>query len=154
MTLTADPGVAESRLAARAQAALPDGLRAVTRQALDAEATATAGNDQRKLTSVLLSFAGIALFVATFLVANAFAMLSAARAGEHALLRAIGATRRHVLRLVLTEAVLVGTVAAVLGHLLGMGGWRPCRPGCSVPPTGQVSHCASSRRSPRSPPSA
>ncbi|MEK8168949.1 ABC transporter permease [Streptomyces sp. M19] len=42
---------------------------------------------------------------------------------EHALLRAIGATRQYVIRMVLTEAALVGAVASVLGW-----GWAPVRP--------------------------
>ncbi|RFU86843.1 ABC transporter permease [Streptomyces triticagri] len=112
---------AQERLARGVQAALPDGLRAVTRQALDAEAAAAARSDQGKLTGILLSFGAVALLVATFLIANTFTMLSAARAREHALLRVVGATRGHVLRLVLTEALLVGTVAAAAGHLLGFG---------------------------------
>ncbi|MFI9027791.1 ABC transporter permease [Streptomyces sp. NPDC053560] len=121
LTLTARDGTSEQRLAREAAAVLPDGLRAVTRQDLNAEQEAASGGDEDKLTGILLSFGAIALLVATFLVANTFTMLSAARAREHALLRAVGASRRYVLRLVLTEALLIGTLAAVLGHLLGIG---------------------------------
>ncbi|WP_052863275.1 ABC transporter permease [Streptomyces niger] len=121
LTLTAHRGVSAQRLARAADAVLPDGLRAVTRQALNAEREAASGGDEDKLTGILLSFGAIALLVATFVVANTFTMLSAARAREHALLRAVGASRRYVLRLVLTEALLIGTLAAALGHLLGIG---------------------------------
>ncbi|RII15947.1 Macrolide export ATP-binding/permease protein MacB [Streptomyces sp. YIM 130001] len=115
-----DPA-AQERLARGVQSVLPDGLRAVTRQSLDAESSAGAQGDQDKLTGILLSFGAVALLVATFLIANTFTMLSAARAREHALLRVVGATRGYVLRLVLTEALLVGAVAAAVGHLLGFG---------------------------------
>ena len=60
----------------------------------------------------LLAFAGIALFVGIFIIANAFTMLVAQRTKELALLRAVGASRRQVTRSVLFEALVVGVVAA------------------------------------------
>lgn len=119
ITLTAAHATSDSQLASQAQKLLPSGLRAVTRTEL--ESGAASGGDADKLTTLLLSFAGVALFVSTFLVANTFTMLSAARAREHALLRAVGATRNHVLRMVLTEAALVGTAASAIGYGLGIG---------------------------------
>ncbi|MYR56482.1 FtsX-like permease family protein, partial [Streptomyces sp. SID625] len=74
-----------------------------------------------KLGTLLLVFAGIALVVSAFLVGNTFTMLSAARAREHALLRAVGASRGRVLRTVLGEAALVGAVAALAGYVTGIG---------------------------------
>ncbi|WP_433350592.1 ABC transporter permease [Microtetraspora malaysiensis] len=115
--LTAAPGTSETRLAQRAQALLPPGLEAVTRSHLDAETVP----GEEKLTMLLLSFAGVALFVSTFLIANTFTMLSAARAREHAILRAIGATRSYVTHLVLAEAVLVGVLASAAGYASGVG---------------------------------
>ncbi|MFC0861941.1 ABC transporter permease [Sphaerimonospora cavernae] len=117
ITLTAASGTSEEILAERAAKLLPPGLEAVTRSALDTEAAPA----DDKLSMLLLGFAGIALFVSTFLIANTFTMLSAARAREHALLRAIGATRGYVMRLVLAEALLVGTIASFAGYLLGIG---------------------------------
>ncbi|POX42520.1 ABC transporter permease [Streptomyces sp. Ru73] len=119
LTLTAAPGTSPDVLAARAAKLLPAGLQAVPRAQLDAEAAASP--DARKIGTLLLVFAGIALLISGFLVGNTFAMLSAARAREHALLRAVGATRAYVLRLVLTEAALLGTVASVAGYLAGIG---------------------------------
>ncbi|MFB7918211.1 ABC transporter permease [Streptomyces sp. NPDC056061] len=119
ITLTAADGIPHTQLAEQAQRLLPSGFRAATRADLDAEAAST-GDDQ-KLTTILLGFAGTALFVSTFLVANTFTMLSAARAREHALLRAVGATRKYVMRPVLAEAAIVGAVASVAGYVLGIG---------------------------------
>ncbi|MFD7503975.1 ABC transporter permease [Streptomyces sp. NPDC059850] len=116
ITLTAADGVSDARLAREAEKVLPSGVMAATRAELESSATT---GDEDKLTQLLLSFAGVALFVSTFLVANTFTMLSAARAREHALLRAVGATRSHVMRRVLTEAALVGTVASIAGYALG-----------------------------------
>lgn len=117
ITLSAGPGTSQDRLAERARAVLPRGAEAVTRAELDAEALP----EDPKLTYILLSFAAVALGVSVFLVANTFTMLSAARAREHALLRAVGATRRQVLRLVLAEAGLVGVAASAVGYALGTG---------------------------------
>nr|WP_086705682.1 FtsX family ABC transporter permease [Streptomyces antimycoticus] len=119
ITLTAADGTSDAQLAKQAQKLLPSGLRAVTRA--DLESGAASEEDSDKLTTLLLSFAGVALFVSTFLVANTFTMLSAARAREHALLRAVGATRNHVMRMVLAEAALVGTAASAIGYGLGIG---------------------------------
>ncbi|MBK9739970.1 MAG: ABC transporter permease [Actinobacteria bacterium] len=67
----------------------------------------------------LLVFAGIALFVGTFIILNTFSMLVAQRSRELALLRALGATRGQVLRSLIAESFGVGLVGAVLG--LGVG---------------------------------
>jgi putative ABC transport system permease protein len=110
--VTAAPGTSDGELAARVSEVLPEGVYADP-------AGGTADND--KLTSILTGFAAVALFVSIFLVANTFTMLAAARAREHALLRAVGADRRQVLRTVLAEATLLGLVATVLGYALGVG---------------------------------
>jgi putative ABC transport system permease protein len=115
--LSAAVGTSEDALARNVAAVLPNDAEAATRTELNT----ASGRLDGKLTEILLIFAVIALFVSIFLVANTFTMLAAARAREHALLRAVGAARRYVLRLVLAEAVLVGVVATVLGYLLGIG---------------------------------
>ena len=61
----------------------------------------------------------IASFVAIVVVASAFAYSVGQRRREFALLRALGATPRQVRRLVTGEALLVGTLAAATGCLLG-----------------------------------
>jgi putative ABC transport system permease protein len=70
---------------------------------------------------ILLGFAGIALFVGIFLIINTFSIVVAQRTKELALLRAIGAGRKQVIGSVLTEAVIVGTVASVIGLGAGIG---------------------------------
>ncbi|MEU5835548.1 ABC transporter permease [Streptomyces diacarni] len=117
--LTAARGTSDAALAERAAAMLPAAAEVSTRAENDAAASALNGGDKR--TTLLLGFAGVALFVSTFLIATTFTMLSAARAREHALLRAVGATRRQVTGQVLTEASLVGAVASALGYGLGIG---------------------------------
>ncbi len=72
-------------------------------------------------TYALMAFAGIALFVGSFIIWNTFSMQVAQRTRELALLRAIGATRRQVMRTILAEAVILGLAASALGIALGVG---------------------------------
>jgi putative ABC transport system permease protein len=69
-----------------------------------------------------LSTLGVAALVAgAFVVLNAFHMSLGERRRQLALLRALGATRRQVTRLLLREAVLVGLLGSALGLPLGWG---------------------------------
>jgi putative ABC transport system permease protein len=69
----------------------------------------------------LLVFAGVALFVGTFIILNTFSMLVAQRTRELALLRALGANRAQVTRSVLAEALVLGIVGSTVGLLGGFG---------------------------------
>ncbi|HXA55058.1 MAG TPA: FtsX-like permease family protein, partial [Solirubrobacteraceae bacterium] len=69
----------------------------------------------------LLAFAGIALFVGAFVIANTLSITIAQRTRELATLRTLGATRRQVLRAVLLEAFAIGLLASVAGLFLGLG---------------------------------
>ncbi|MFI7341959.1 ABC transporter permease [Streptomyces sp. NPDC050085] len=82
---------------------------------------ATISSEMSSMKTMLLVFAGIALFVGVFIIANTFTMLVAQRTKELALLRAVGASRRQVTRSVLLEAFFVGAVAAVTGLGVGIG---------------------------------
>lgn len=73
------------------------------------------------LRPALLSFALIALLVATFSIYNTFAIIVAQRTREAAMLRAIGAGRGQTLWAVLLEALLVGLVASAVGVGIGIG---------------------------------
>ncbi|MFI7538954.1 FtsX-like permease family protein [Streptosporangium sp. NPDC049376] len=74
-------------------------------------------------TVVLLSVsAGVAGFVTVFVVASTFAFAVIQRTRELALLRLVGATPRQVRRMILAEALLLGTVACVVGCLLSLAG--------------------------------
>ncbi|MFQ5577900.1 MAG: ABC transporter permease, partial [Anaerolineae bacterium] len=66
----------------------------------------------------------IILLAAGFVIMNAFAMTITGRTREIGALRALGMTRRQVMRSVLLEAALMGSVGAIGGTLLGLGpGW-------------------------------
>ncbi|MEU5888671.1 FtsX-like permease family protein [Streptomyces sp. NPDC047461] len=115
-------GTSQTALKAALDKALPMNLVETTtgRQLADDQAEMISAS-MAGLKQGLLVFAGIALFVGTFIIANTFTMLVAQRTKELALLRAVGASRRQVTRSVLIEAFVVGTVAGVTGLVAGIG---------------------------------
>ncbi|MEU0049239.1 FtsX-like permease family protein [Streptomyces sp. NPDC006309] len=115
-------GTSQRALKATLDRALPAHLVQTTtgRQLADDQARAISAS-MSGLRQTLLVFAGIALFVGTFIIANTFTMLVAQRTRELALMRAVGASRRQVTRSVLAEAFAVGAVAGVAGLAAGVG---------------------------------
>ena len=69
----------------------------------------------------LLAFAGIALFVGAFVIANTLAITIAQRMREFATLRTLGASRRQVMWSVVIEAFVIGILGSVAGLFLGLG---------------------------------
>src|SRR5919204_5519630 len=68
----------------------------------------------------LLAFAGVALFVGAFVIANTLSITIAQRMREFATLRTLGASRRQVLRSVMVEALVIGLFGSVVGLFLGL----------------------------------
>ena len=71
------------------------------------------------LQNFLLAFAGIALFVGGFVIANTLSITIAQRTREFATIRTIGGSRRQVLGSVIIEALVIGVVASIIGLFLG-----------------------------------
>src|SRR6266508_1640405 len=118
--VSAEPGVSQAELARRIDAVLPDGAEAATGAAVAKETSDAIKNDLQIVRYIFMTFAGIALFVGSFIIWNMFTMTVTQRAREIALLRAIGATRRQVSRSLLTEALLLGAGASAAGIGLGV----------------------------------
>ncbi|WP_405525485.1 ABC transporter permease [Streptomyces canus] len=115
-------GTSQTALQAALDKALPsDRVETTTGKELADSQARLISSSMSGLKQGLLVFAGIALFVGTFIIANTFTMLVAQRTKELALLRAVGASRRQVTRSVLIEAFVVGLVAAVTGLVAGIG---------------------------------
>ena len=72
------------------------------------------------LTAMLGVFVAISMIVAGYVIANTFQVLVAQRTKELALLRCIGADKRQVHGLILGEAGITASVAALVGCLLGV----------------------------------
>ncbi|MEV7284178.1 ABC transporter permease [Streptomyces sp. NPDC093252] len=120
--VTAEPGVSQAALKSALDKALPgDVVETKTGQQLADQQAKDIETSMSGLQQGMLAFAGIALFVGTFIIANTFTMLVAQRTKELALMRAVGASRRQVTRSVLIEAFVVGTVAGVAGLVAGIG---------------------------------
>ncbi|MEV6754671.1 FtsX-like permease family protein [Streptomyces sp. NPDC051214] len=114
-------GTSETALKSSVDKILPKDSKALTGAELKSDQDDMIEQQTSSMSQVLLIFAGIALFVGIFIIANTFTMLVAQRTKELALMRAVGASRRQVTRSVLIEAFIVGLVAAVTGFALGIG---------------------------------
>lgn len=115
-------GVSQAELASRVAKVLPTGVEAQTGAAATQQSvSAISGTFLTVLRTILVVFAGIALLVATFSIANTFSILVAQRTRESALLRALGGTRRQVLTSIVVEALCIGALASGLGLLAGFG---------------------------------
>ncbi|MFC5906190.1 ABC transporter permease [Streptacidiphilus monticola] len=121
--LRAAPGTSQRQLLDEVDAVLPHGkgVEARTGQQLIDDQSKEIADATGSLNTALLAFAGIALFVGIFIIANTFTMLVAQRTRELALMRAIGASRRQVTRSVQLEALFIGLFAGVAGLVVGIG---------------------------------
>ncbi len=100
---------------------LPDGAEVVTGDQQTQEQLDSITDDLGFLSTALLAFAGVAVFVGAFVIQNTFRIVVAQRIRELALFRAVGATGRQLVSLVTLEALIVGTVASILGVFAGIG---------------------------------
>jgi putative ABC transport system permease protein len=119
--IQAEPGTSAQALVPRVQTALGNSV------------TVRTGSDQAKkdandtkaglsfLQTLLLVFAGVALFVGAFMIFNSFSITIAQRTRELSMLRTVGASRRQVLGSVLGEATVMGLLASVTGLVVGIG---------------------------------
>ncbi|WP_030325982.1 ABC transporter permease [Streptomyces flavochromogenes] len=120
--LLAAPGTDRVALSERVTAMLPaDRAEATSGAAQAVRQAATIDMQTRGHRKMPMIFAGVALFIGSFLIVNTFTMVVSRRTREIALLRAIGASRRQVVRSVLWEAALLGLAASAAGFVLGLG---------------------------------
>jgi putative ABC transport system permease protein len=114
-------GVPDSRLVSEIRPLLPSTATVRSAAAQAKEDKEDVGGFISFLRYALLAFAGIALFVGSFVIANTLSITIAQRMREFATLRTIGASRRQVLWSVVLEAAIVGLLASVVGLFLGLG---------------------------------
>ncbi len=121
IAVEAADGVSPEELRDRLTAALPSSTEVKT-----GEQVASDDADEIKegfgfLTTALLIFAGITVFVGAFLIFNTYAITVAQRTREFGMLRTLGASSRQVLAGVVAEAALLGLVASLIGVVAGAG---------------------------------
>src|ERR671915_603518 len=121
ISVEAADGVSPDELARRIDQVLParltveTGTQAADRQSQDIK------DDLSFFRIVLLVFGGVALLVGSFLIFNTFSITVAQRIRELGMLRTLGATRGQILRGMILEAAVIGTLGSVLGVLAGIG---------------------------------
>lgn len=118
--VTAADGVTQEELRDQVEPLAPDGFAVETGAKVAEDGADSVAQALGFITTFLLVFAGIALFVGSFIIINTFNILVAQRSRELALFRALGASRRQVIRSVLIEALVVGLVGATFGLALGV----------------------------------
>jgi putative ABC transport system permease protein len=119
--VAAKPGVSPARLVSEIRPLLPATAQVRTGTQEAAKQTSDTGGDFASiLQKFLLAFAGIALFVGSFVIANTLSITIAQRAREFGTLRTIGATRKQIRRSVMIEGGVIGVVASVIGLFLGL----------------------------------
>ena len=117
-----DGTVDGATLTARLGAALdPAHAEALTRAQITAQTQSQVEQALGFVTLFLSIFSLIALGVGAFVIYNVFSITAAQREREHALLRAIGASRRQVTLAMLGEALAIGLIGSLLGLLGGIG---------------------------------
>jgi putative ABC transport system permease protein len=119
INVLAKPGVDKATLQRAIAKVLPRGVQVVSGQTVVNEETNLINSDLSFISTALLVFAFISLFVGAFTIFNTFSITVGQRTRELALLRIVGASRRQLFRSVLGEAALTGLVASLIG--LGLG---------------------------------
>ncbi len=117
-----DDSVSDEQLAERIDAALAADLKLET--LTGAEITAEVQGQIKNVLSIfstfLIVFSYIALGIGSFVIYNVFSITAAQRMRENALLRAIGASRRQVSRVLLIESTAMGVVGSLIGFGVGI----------------------------------
>lgn len=121
VAVSAVDGVDSTTLATTIDSTLGSGAFDVrTGEADTADKQAQFRDDLSFFSTFLLAFAVVSLFVGTFIIYNTFSILAAQRKKDMAMLRAIGAGRRQLLRSLIAESAAVGVVAGAIGLAAGV----------------------------------
>jgi len=121
ISVAAVNGVTPEELVEDIRPILPDTAQVQTGQAQADEESSEIGEITTFVRYFLLAFAGIALFVGAFVIFNTLSITVAQRTREFATLRTVGASRRQILTSVILEALVIGTIASVVGLFAGVG---------------------------------
>jgi putative ABC transport system permease protein len=117
---SAKPGISPAQLVAQIRPVLPPATQVRTGAQQAKQDSSSITSFLSFLKTFLLVFAGVALFVGSFVIANSLSITIAQRTREFATLRTLGATRRQVRRSILAESLVIGVVASIVGLLVGL----------------------------------
>lgn len=124
ISVLADDGLSEQELVDRLTPVVADDdarAEVITGDEMRDEAIANVLTLLGFITTFLLVFAGISLFVGAFIISNTFSMWVRQRMREFALLRAVGASPLQVFTSIVLQAAIVGVIGSVIGVLGGLG---------------------------------
>jgi putative ABC transport system permease protein len=119
INVLARPGADNVRLQQAIARVLPAGAEVVSGPTVANQLSTAVDNALSFISTTLLIFAAIALFVGAFTIFNTLSITVGQRTRELALLRVVGAGRGQVFGSVLGEAAVTGLAASVVG--LGLG---------------------------------
>jgi len=114
-------GVGPEALKQRVAEILPSTVEVSTGAEQTQREVESVASDLGFMSTALLTFAAIAIFVGAFIIQNTFRILVAQRTREFGLLRAVGASRRQIKTMVGIEALVVGLLASGVGVAAGVG---------------------------------
>jgi putative ABC transport system permease protein len=119
ISVAAEPGVTPEQLVEEIRPVLADTAQVRTGVEQADEESGEIAEFTSFFQYFLLAFAAVALFVGAFVIFNTMSITVAQRTRELATLRTIGASRAQLRRAVLLEALVIGSVASLVG--LGLG---------------------------------
>jgi putative ABC transport system permease protein len=117
---SAKPGVSPKALVAQIAPILPRDAQVRTGAQQAQQDSSSITGFLNFLKTFLLVFAGVALFVGSFVIANSLSITIAQRTREFATLRTLGASRKQVRRSILVESLVIGVIASVIGLAVGL----------------------------------
>jgi len=119
--VVAAPGFSQEQVVANLRTALHDPtIEVITGAEATTEAAEATTAPLKFVNIALMTFAVVALVVGSFVIYNTLSITVAQRTKETAMLRAIGAKRRQVLRSIRIEAFFTGLFASIAGVALGI----------------------------------
>ena len=118
--MAAEQGVSETELVKKIEQVLPPSAEIKLASEQAKEDASDTNQFITFLRGFLLAFAGIALFVGSFVIANSLSITIAQRTREFATIRTLGGSRRQVLTSIVIEALAVGTLASIIGLVSGL----------------------------------
>ncbi|MDQ3102246.1 MAG: ABC transporter permease [Actinomycetota bacterium] len=121
IAVAARAGVSDPELLAQIRPVLPPRTQVVSASEQAADDAADTNEFITFLQGFLLAFAGIALFVGSFVIANSLSITIAQRTREFATVRTLGGSRRQVLISIVIEALVIGVLASLAGLFIGLG---------------------------------
>ena len=121
VSMAAKPGTSTDELIRAVKPLVPANLEIKDSAKQADEDAANLDSGMAMFRNVLLGFGGIALFVGAFVIFNTLSITVAQRTREFATLRTLGASRKQVMRSVVTEGLVIGLLASLMGLVAGYG---------------------------------